>query len=46
LRLALAKIKAAEHGHAADSALRPQDRGDFESWFLLQCILNLSVRRG
>jgi len=36
---------AAQHGHAADGALRPQDRGFFEGWNQLDTSTDLWVRR-
>jgi hypothetical protein len=36
---------AAQHGAVADAAVRPQDRGDFEGWFWLECFPDLWVRR-
>jgi hypothetical protein len=30
----------------SDAAVRPQDRGDFESWLLLDRHLDLFARRG
>ena len=34
-----------QHGHAADGASRPQDRGFFESWYRLDLLTDLLVRR-
>jgi hypothetical protein len=30
----------------ADTAVRPQDQGDFDTWIWLDCLPDLSVRRG
>ncbi len=38
--------RAAQQAHAPDAALRPQDRGDFESRFQLDSFPDLSGRRG
>lgn len=39
------RAAAAEHGHAADGALRPQDQGVFEDWARLDTSADLVVRR-
>ena len=36
---------AAQHGAGADAAVRPQDHGHFESWFPLERLPGLLVRR-
>jgi hypothetical protein len=45
MRLERHKRAAAQHGHAADGAVRPQDRGFFESWNLPDRVPDLVVRR-